>query len=93
MEDLNIVRSGIGMSQKTIGPFVKKDAEMIIDPKGFLNKEELEVQGYTVKEFNLEDLNESHSWNPYRALEQLEKEDPIKYQEVIKELESLIKKR
>lgn len=69
----------------------EKGTKIIIDSKGYMNKEELVLKGYSVKRANLEELNNSNSWNPYKELEQLEKEDPIKYQEVIKELETLIK--
>lgn len=69
----------------------EKGTKIIIDSKGYMNKEELVLKGYSAKRANLEELNNSNSWNPYKELEQLEKEDPIKYQEVIKELETLIK--
>lgn len=48
MKDSNVVRSGIGMSQKTITPYIKNGVEKIVDSKGEVIKENIEAKGYKV---------------------------------------------
>lgn len=64
--------------------------EIIVDSKGFC-KEKLEERGYVVKELDLSSEGKISTWSPYKALEQLEKENPIKYKTVIEELEKNLK--
>ena len=87
MKDVNIVRSGIGMSQKTITPFIENSAEIIVDSKGDFNRKELEAKGYKVA-----DLDKCSSFDPYKALKELAEEDPAKFEKVVKQLKSIIKK-
>ena len=70
---------------------LKSSSSQIVDSMGFC-KENLEKRGYVVKKLDLTSKGQTSTWNPYKELEQLEKEDPIKYKVVIEELEKNLKK-
>ena len=89
-KDLNIVNSNIGMSQKTVTPYIKDGAITIVDSKGYLNREDLEAKGYEVKMVSLE-KDKFSLFDPYKALQELAEEDPIKFKRVVNELEGIIK--
>ncbi|MEI5989796.1 hypothetical protein A5881_001289 [Enterococcus termitis] len=90
MKGLNVVRTGIGMSQKMISPYIKNGVEIIVDSKGDLPHEELKNKGYKVKVLDSE-LNKSSLFDPYKALNELAEEKPVKFVEVANELEKTIK--
>lgn len=89
MKDSNVVRSGIGMSQKTITPYVKNGVEIIVDSKEEVTKEGIEAKGY--KAASLE-WDKRSPFDPYKALKELAEENPVKFVEVANELEKTIKR-
>ena len=91
MKDLNIVKSGAGMSQKTLTPFIKDDAKILVDSKGDINREDFKAKGYEVKVVSLEN-DKCSLFDPYKALKELAEEDPVKFEQVVAKLEDLIKK-
>ncbi len=70
---------------------MKNGKKIFIDSKGFLNREDLEAKGYKVVSLDIKDMSKSSFFNPQNALLKLVEEDPVKYEKVVSELESIIK--
>lgn len=69
MKELNIVKSGVGMSQKTVTPCIKDSAKIIVDSRSNINREDFKAKGYEVKVVSLE-KDKCRPFDPYKALQQ-----------------------